>query len=117
MKIDIQVDRELMWSIDSNIYSTILRNLVANASKYAPKESKIRVQAYVKGNELITSVMDTGAGIPEEIVQGVIDESLSAQLTAKGMGLHLVYHLVSEHGGTVYFNQKDDNWTGVIFQL
>jgi signal transduction histidine kinase len=85
----------------------ILRNLIANASNYAPEGSAIRVSALRSGERLSISVSDEGPGIPEEDALRVferfyrVEKSRARDPGGTGLGLAIVKHLVELHGGSV----------------
>ena len=85
----------------------VLRNLMANASNYAPEGSTIRVEAVRVDDRTRISVSDEGPGIPEEDSSRVferfyrVEKSRARDPGGTGLGLAIVKHLVELHGGTV----------------
>jgi two-component system phosphate regulon sensor histidine kinase PhoR len=84
-----------------------LRNLVTNASSYAPEHTTIAVEAARHGSRVALSVSDQGPGIPEEDLTRVferfyrVDKSRARDPGGTGLGLAIVKHLVELHGGQV----------------
>jgi two-component system phosphate regulon sensor histidine kinase PhoR len=84
-----------------------LRNLVANASIYAPESTTIRIGAQPAGGRVALTVADEGPGIPEGDLARVferfyrVDKSRARDPGGTGLGLAIVKHLVELHGGTV----------------
>jgi two-component system phosphate regulon sensor histidine kinase PhoR len=84
-----------------------LRNLVANASTYAPAHTTIRIDAVPVGGRVALSVSDEGPGIPAEDLSRVferfyrVDKSRARDPGGTGLGLAIVKHLVELNGGTV----------------
>ncbi|KAB2807294.1 tetratricopeptide repeat-containing sensor histidine kinase [Phaeocystidibacter luteus] len=101
MKMSCAIDEGLTWNIDPNAYSTIIRNLVSNALKYAPTDSEVVVSIHVEEGVLITRVKDSGPGIPREVLDQLKNLKEYRPDTSKGMGLYLVYMLTKEHGGDI----------------
>jgi two-component system phosphate regulon sensor histidine kinase PhoR len=83
----------------------VFRNLVANASTYAPGGTAIRVDASRAGDRLAIAVSDEGPGIPEEDLSRIferfyrVDKSRARDPGGTGLGLAIVKHLVELHGG------------------
>lgn len=87
-----------------------LRNLLHNATSYAPEGSMIVMKAEREDERIVLSVADTGPGIPEADLPRVferfyrVDKARSRNARdpgGTGLGLAIVKHLVALHGGTV----------------
>jgi two-component system phosphate regulon sensor histidine kinase PhoR len=88
-----------------------LRNLLENASNYAPEGSTITLGAHRNGDRISIFVSDEGPGIPEEDFGRVferfyrVDKARSRDSNDRGgtgLGLAIVKHLVELHGGRVH---------------
>ncbi len=81
-------------------------NLLANASKFAPEGSTIRIGARPHGEQLETWVEDEGAGAPDLADSAIFDrfyrgKDEEPEPTGLGLGLWIVKSIVERHGGTV----------------
>ncbi|HET7617983.1 MAG TPA: ATP-binding protein [Vicinamibacterales bacterium] len=101
-----------------------LRNLVDNASRYAPDGSRIVLGAYRRGDRLVLSVADEGPGIPEADLTRVferfyrVDKARSRAARdpgGTGLGLAIVKHLVELHGGRVAARNRPER--GAAFDI
>jgi signal transduction histidine kinase len=85
----------------------VLTNLLNNAAKYTPDGGRIEVTAGRDGATVVVRVVDTGVGIPADMLPRVFDlftqvgRSLDRAQGGLGIGLSLVQKLVGMHGGTV----------------
>jgi two-component system, OmpR family, phosphate regulon sensor histidine kinase PhoR len=88
----------------------ILRNLVENAIKHGPEESRITISAQRIHDRIHVAIEDEGPGIPESDLPRVferfyqVDKSRtrsSRDIGGTGLGLAIVKHLVELHGGRV----------------
>ncbi len=85
----------------------VLRNLLENASNYAPDGSAIEVDARRQGEGVAITVADHGPGIPEGDLPRIferfyrVDRSRTRDPGGTGLGLSIVRHLVELHGGKV----------------
>ncbi len=85
----------------------IFVNLLVNAIKYTDEGGVIRVSSHREGGLGVVRVRDTGAGIPEEMLERIfepfaqIDQSLDRSQGGLGIGLTLVKALAEMHEGTV----------------
>jgi signal transduction histidine kinase len=81
-------------------------NLIANASKFAPESSTIRVGASVSGNRVTAWVEDEGEGLPEGVGDSIFDRfrrgpDVEPEPGGLGLGLWIVKSIVERHGGTI----------------
>ena len=93
-------------SVDPQAFSQALVNLLSNAVKYSGPERTIVVRAAQKGDTLEVSVQDQGIGIPTWEQERIFDSfyrgrQTAAQIPGAGLGLALVKHFATAHGGTV----------------
>ena len=87
-----------------------LRNLLENASNYAPEGSTIVMAAKRRGDRVFVTVTDEGPGIPEADLPRVFERFYRVDKArardrkdpgGTGLGLAIVKHLVELHGGKV----------------
>jgi signal transduction histidine kinase len=99
----------------------VLKNLVENASNYAPERSVITLQSSREGSSLCIRVLDQGPGIPESDLQRVferfyrVDKARSRETGGTGLGLSIVRHLVELHGGEVRAANRPEG--GAVFTV
>lgn len=92
---------------DSNMFNTILLNLLTNAIKYTTSDGNITVFANKQAGQVEISIKDTGVGIPKEKLESIfrIDNKKSTLGTANekgsGLGLILCREFVEKNGGTI----------------
>ncbi len=85
---------------------TVIRNLIDNASKYAP-DSTVRATVSVQPDGILLRVEDDGPGLPagaEEIVFDRfmrLDDRLSRETGGVGLGLTISRGIVQAHGGLI----------------
>jgi signal transduction histidine kinase len=81
-------------------------NLLANASKFAPEDSSIRIGAEQVGEFVTTWVEDEGPGVPEIGSNSIFDRfyrgaGQEPEPGGLGLGLWIVKSIVERHGGSV----------------
>jgi two-component system, OmpR family, phosphate regulon sensor histidine kinase PhoR len=92
--------------MDNEKISSALGNLLDNAVKYAPKNSRIELAAEIRGDDLILSVKDDGPGVSAENLPRLferfyrVDRARSRELGGTGLGLAIVKHIAELHGGS-----------------
>jgi two-component system phosphate regulon sensor histidine kinase PhoR len=92
---------------DREALSEALLNLLNNAYKYTGPEKRIEVRATRNGPSVFLSVVDDGPGIAPREQKRIFDkfyrapDPLSRSIEGTGLGLAMVKHIVSGHGGKV----------------
>jgi signal transduction histidine kinase len=88
----------------------ILLNLLTNARDASPDGSIVDVTNGSSGELVTLTVSDTGSGIPVAIQGRVFEPFFTTKDPGKGtgLGLALVYSIVSELGGSVAINSPVD---------
>lgn len=119
-KLVLDLPKEPIYTkMDIQLMGKVLLNLVDNASKYSPMDSKITLKAFVIKNRLIYEVIDEGDGIEDNQKRKVFDRYItSASSTSKqrkglGLGLAICKSIVEAHGGRIIV--KDNQPKGSIF--
>ena len=85
----------------------VLNNLFANAARYSPESSPIRVSAEPDGLFVAVSVADEGDGVPPEFLprlfrgQPLALARRSERPVGSGLGLAICKGLVEAHGGRI----------------
>jgi signal transduction histidine kinase len=85
----------------------VATNLLANATRHAPAGGHIRVALGRDGASAVFSVADDGGGIDPELLPRIFEpfvrgpEHRGTVRGRLGLGLPLVRHIVTLHGGTV----------------
>lgn len=95
----------LLLDGDAVRLTQVLVNLLANASKFAPEQSVIRVGAQRDGNELRAWVEDEGSGPPEGALESVFERfgrgGVEPAPGGMGLGLSISRSIAQRHGGTL----------------
>lgn len=84
-----------------------LQNLAANAIRYAPRGTAVRLRARPTDAGITLSVADDGPGIPPDHLPHLFDRFYKADASragvsgGSGLGLSIVKAIVERHGGTV----------------
>jgi pentatricopeptide repeat protein len=95
--------------VDPDLLGRALRNLLENASKYAPSGSEIQLRAEHCEKGLLLSICDQGPGVPgkerERIFEPFIRGENAAGKPGSGLGLSLVRQAVEAHGGRVWVEE------------
>lgn len=92
---------------DPDLLMTAVRNLIDNAIRYSPENTKVGVGVRQRDGYAQISVTDQGPGISPEEQERVferfyrVDSARSRQTGGTGLGLSIVKHVLANHGGEV----------------
>jgi two-component system sensor histidine kinase QseC len=89
---------------------TLARNLLENASRYAPEGSTLRVELKAEGRRARLSMVDPGPGIPPALRERVFESYYripGSRGEGSGLGLAIVREITAQHGGTVEIGDGD----------
>lgn len=88
------IENDLVLELDYDKIEKILNNLMMNAIKYSPEQTKITFTSLIEDQQLIFKVQDEGYGIPKEEQAYVFDRFYQASsnklISGVGIGLSLV---------------------------
>ncbi|MBI4891152.1 MAG: GHKL domain-containing protein [Acidobacteria bacterium] len=101
-----------------NDWERVFMNLFLNAAQ-AMRESgggEISVDARLEDNAVFVQVADTGPGIPDAILSKIFRPRFSTKSKQTGLGLHIVYTIVKDNGGTVKAANREEG-TGAVFTI
>jgi two-component system sensor histidine kinase QseC len=88
----------------------LLRNLLDNAIRYTPNDSRIDVKIKSHNQYLLLQVIDNGPGIPEEYRDKVFDRFfrvLGTKQTGSGLGLAIVKQITDLHKAKIYLQTSE----------
>jgi signal transduction histidine kinase len=109
IEVDVKFAQEQYYvEADSAQISQVLRNIIDNAIKYSPNDTKLRIATYAMRREIYISIQDSGPGIPEEDVSHVFDRFYKVEKahtptkqSGTGLGLSIVKRIIDQHNQTI----------------
>jgi PAS domain S-box-containing protein len=93
---------------DKELLHQVISNLISNAIKYSPEDSKVILDARAEDNKVTLWVKDEGTGIPSESLDKIfdvfyrVDGTNNRRITGTGLGLALVKEIVHAHNGQAW---------------
>jgi len=101
------VPTNLMVSVDADRIVQVVVNLISNAVKFSPPQSKITVRAEARDGDAEISIVDQGRGIPQDMLDSVferfqqVEKGDSLRKGGTGLGLAICKEIVQLHGGLI----------------
>lgn len=111
----------LMAKLDPTRFSQVVRNVLANAIKFSPEGTSVRIQARQPDDTSIEiTVQDQGPGIPASELETIFQAFVQSSQTrdgagGTGLGLAICQKIVSAHGGRIYASNAAAG--GAVFHI
>jgi len=98
-----------VWADQERLERVVL-NLVSNALKYSPPETKVIVDVAAREHEAVVSVRDQGFGIAADDIPRLFQRfrrlNLGARRGGIGLGLYICRVLIEAHGGRIWVESE-----------
>jgi two-component system cell cycle sensor histidine kinase/response regulator CckA len=119
-------------NMDPTQFEQILVNLVLNARDAMPQGGRIRIEAanedllameatdkdgLAPGPYIRLSVIDTGCGIPPDVLSRIFEPFFSTKAKGTGLGLSSVYSIVRQSGGQITAESEPGIGTTITIHL
>ncbi len=94
-------------SIDPDLIKQVLSNLVENAIKYSPNDSKILISSEESAGWVVIQVADQGPGIPADELPNIFmkffrsKNAKNSAIKGSGLGLYLAKYFTELHQGRI----------------
>jgi PAS domain S-box-containing protein len=100
----------------------VLTNLVGNASKYTPPQTRVAVTVRQAGTSIEVCVADEGPGIPDEDREQLFQafrrgDGAQRRTRGTGLGLAICKALIEAHGGRIWLQEHPGPGTTMCFNL
>lgn len=111
---DIEIDftsttdksESTQW-FDANVIDNVIFNLLSNALKFSPRNSKIDVKVNIENNWAKITIVDQGVGIPADKIDKIFERFYSENhgidsVSGTGIGLSFTKNLITLHKGEIH---------------
>ncbi len=120
--LEVNIPAGLELQGDATRLTQVFVNLIANASKFAPESTAVRVGARADGKQISAWVEDSGPGIPVSDATSIFERfrrggSPEPEPGGLGLGLWISRSIVERHGGTISAGRTDDGYTRFTITL
>jgi len=122
IRIDNQLPGVVRVQGDEHSLVQVFRNLLDNAVRHSPEESRITVSAKEAGDKVVFAVEDEGTGIPGQHLKRIferfyrINKERSRASGGTGLGLSICRNAVRKMGGEIWAESPPENGTrGSVF--
>ena len=118
VEISTEVEDELSGiTIDPEKIKRVIINLVNNSIQSMPKGGQITITAIRKGDSVLLTIRDEGAGIPDENIPKLFLPLFTTKPKGIGLGLTICKRLVEAHRGNIVVTSKFNVGTEVAIEI
>lgn len=101
---------------DGVLLEQVLINLLENAVRHTPDQSRIEIFAHIENNAVKVTVTDQGVGLKEEELEKVFDKFYrEPHSPGAGLGLAICRAIVNAHGGKIWASNRPGG--GAVFSF
>ena len=121
IQITLQLEPNLIANVAAGEIQQVLLNLINNAiqvlaASSGPDRVLIIQGRHIDGSIQI-SIADNGEGVSPEVQEHLFELLSSTKKSGMGLGLWLCKHIITRHGGTIWYENSIDGGAKFIFQL
>lgn len=124
-RIQIVSELEPMFPVpvDADLMKQVFSNLVENAIKYSPEDTKIMVSSEETATKVVVQVSDQGPGIPSDELQNIFmkffrsKNAKSSPIKGSGLGLYLAKYFTELHRGRIFVESSHGNGSTFTVEL
>ncbi len=122
LRVEVDVPKNLVWTLDPELFRGVMTNLVGNAVKYGEAQGRILLNAVVTSKgRLRLKVWNSGPGLSEEEQTRLfrkfqrLPSARRSATRGTGLGLFITKTVVERHGGSIWVESAPGK--GVAFLL
>lgn len=124
-QVDVDIASNITVWADETRLKQILRNLIANALRYSPRQTPLYISAHVEEEQrrVRIDVKDYGAGIPPDKQEAIfekfvrLERDMHGVVRGSGLGLFITRQLVEAMKGTITVESSGVNGDGSTFSF
>jgi signal transduction histidine kinase len=119
--VQVEVPWGIILDLDKPRMEQALLNIIINGVQAMKEEGILTIQGFINYNshEVILEVIDTGVGIPKEILPRIFDPFFTTKEVGRGtgLGLSVTYGIIENHGGKISVESELGKGTKVILRF
>lgn len=102
---------------DPNQLKQVFINLIKNAIEAMPSGGAITIETICENDTFTIHFVDTGEGIPEDILQKIGQPFVTTKESGNGLGLMMTFKIIENHKGTIQVESEEGKGTKFTISL
>jgi len=118
-KILLEIDEktDLSAIVDPAMVKQMVYNIVLNGIRAMPDGGELSITVNREEDYLAIRMIDTGVGVPEDMMEQLFQPFSSRSSGGVGLGLAVVFRIMQEHGGRIHVRSSPGKGTAFIVLL
>jgi two-component system sensor histidine kinase HydH len=119
VKISTSLEKDLpLINMDPSQIGIALSNILENALESMPNKGTLELTVTRENDDsIIMIIKDTGSGIDPEEMKSIYDPFVTSKTKGVGLGLTMVYQIISNHHGEIKITSNESKGTTVTIVL
>ncbi len=113
---EIETDIPQIFADPAQIKQVFL-NILMNAVESMPDGGNLDVKIKTANESIEIDIIDTGKGIPQEVLQDIYDPFFTTKQSGTGVGLSISLKIIEDHGGNINTKSKQGKGTTITLTL
>src|SRR6185369_7071287 len=109
--------RSVRMNVDENMMRQVFYNLASNAFKAMPNGGTLSISLEGRNGSALIQFEDTGIGLGEDELKRLFVPFNSSFRNGTGLGLPIVYQIITAHNGAISVRSRKGIGTSVIIDL
>jgi len=123
LKVEVYVSEEHYVDVDRDQLYIVIRNLMNNAMKFTPEKGRIYISSKKQKGEVVVSIRDTGIGIPDSMIQKLLDSKSHVSTDGtrgekgSGLGLKICHDIMQTNNGWMRIESESGTGTTIFLGI
>ena len=98
---------------DRSQLQQVFLNIINNAIDAIDKQGVVHIETHRESNQIVVKILDTGKGIPANLINKIFNPFFTTKAEGKGtgLGLSITYKIIEELGGNISVQSKQNKGT------
>lgn len=111
------INKNIIIDIDKDKIKQVFLNILSNSLEAVGESGLIEVGCKKQNNKIVLKFIDSGPGIPGEIMKNIFEPYYTTKSTGTGLGLAISRNIIQAHKGRIFAKNNHENKTIFYIEL